>query len=199
MHNRLSFGAGPAIMRHLRLLSSALLLGASVVLGAAPACAASTVVVSPGAIPQDHRPKVFLAGSIDMGKAADWQNALIAALDGTDAVILNPRRADWNRAWKPELADAHFAQQVNWELSALEQADIIVMYLAPGSQSPVSLLELGLHARSGKLIVLCPEGYWRKGNVDAVAARYPVAQVATMDALVDAVRHRLQDRRASPR
>lgn len=186
-------------MRHLRLLSSALLLGASVVLGAAPACAASTVVVSPGAIPQDHRPKVFLAGSIDMGKAADWQNALIAALDGTDAVILNPRRADWNRAWKPELADAHFAQQVNWELSALEQADIIVMYLAPGSQSPVSLLELGLHARSGKLIVLCPEGYWRKGNVDAVAARYPVAQVATMDALVDAVRHRLQDRRASPR
>ena len=110
-----------------------------------------------------------------------------------------PHPEQFDAVGKPELGDAHFAQQVNWELSALEQADIIVMYLAPGSQSPVSLLELGLHARSGKLIVLCPEGYWRKGNVDAVAARYPVAQVATMDALVDAVRHRLQDRRASPR
>lgn len=185
-------------MRHLHLLSLYLLLGVALLSGTAPACAAPTVVVSPGAIPRDHRPKVFLAGSIDMGKAADWQKSLIEALDGTDAVILNPRRTDWNPAWKPELADAHFAQQVNWELSALEQADVIVMYLAPGSQSPVSLLELGLHARSGKLIVLCPDGYWRKGNVDAVAARYPVAQVNTMDALIDAVRHRLQTRAASP-
>jgi hypothetical protein len=45
------------------------------------------------------------------------------------------------------------------------------MYLAPGTQSPVSLLELGLCARSGKLKVGCPEGFWRRGNVK-VASRW---------------------------
>src|SRR3546814_4292495 len=56
--------------------------------------------------------------------------------------------------------------------AALESAAIIVMLLAPGSQSPISLLETGLHARGGKLILLCPEGFWRKGNVDITAERY---------------------------
>src|SRR3546814_14893140 len=63
--------------------------------------------------------------------------------------------------------------------AALESADIIVMLLAPGSQSPISLLEKGLHARGGKLILLCPEGFWRKGNVDITAERYGIEQVAT--------------------
>src|SRR3546814_5771597 len=61
--------------------------------------------------------------------------------------------------------------------AALESADIIVMLLAPGSQSPISLLETGLHARGGKLILLCPEGFWRKGNVDITADRYGIEQV----------------------
>ncbi len=154
----------------------------------------STVVVSPQAIPHDARPRIFLAGSIDMGKASDWQQQVIAALGSSDVVILNPRRADWNRAWKAELSDPHFAEQVNWELSALDQADVIVMYLAPGSQSPVSLLELGLHARAGKLIVLCPDGFWRKGNVDATAERYSIERATSMDDLIQRVLHRLGER-----
>lgn len=76
-------------------------------------------------------------------------------------------------------------------MGALESADIIVMYFAPGSQSPVSLLEMGLHARGGKLILLCPEGFWRKGNVDITAERYGVEQVATMDELAQVVRRRV--------
>src|SRR3546814_8063343 len=54
--------------------------------------------------------------------------------------------------------------------------------------SPISLLETGLHARGGKLILLCPEGFWRKGNVDITAERYGIEQVATMDELAAAVR-----------
>ena len=79
---------------------------------------------------------------------------------------------------------------------ALEAADVVVMYLAPNSQSPVSLMELGLHARSGKLIVLCPEGFWRKGNVDLTAAFYGVEQVSSMDELEAVVRRRVAARRA---
>lgn len=150
-----------------------------------------TVVVSSQAIAPDARPTLFLAGSIDMGKAGDWQRQVIAGLSSSDVVILNPRRTDWNSAWKPELADAHFAEQVNWELAALDRADVIAMYLAPGSQSPVSLLELGLHARSDKLIVFCPEGFWRKGNVDATVARYGIEQADSMEDFIARIRRRL--------
>ncbi|QDK32045.1 hypothetical protein DM450_04440 [Sphingomonas sp. IC081] len=150
------------------------------------------IVTSPQPLSAAHDvPRVFLGGSIDMGSATDWQADLIAALSGENVVILNPRRPDWNPAWKPEASEPEFRRQVEWELAALESADVIVMYLAPGTQSPVSLLELGLHARGGKLIVLCPEGFWRKGNVDITAARYGVTQVATIDELLKAVRQRV--------
>lgn len=172
--------------------SAPLLALAALLASAAPAMASSMIVTSPQALPAAHDvPRVFLGGSIDMGSATDWQADLIAALSGENVVILNPRRPDWNPAWKPEASEPEFRRQVEWELAALESADVIVMYLAPGTQSPVSLLELGLHARGGKLIVLCPEGFWRKGNVDITAARYGVTQVATIDELLKAVRQRV--------
>ncbi|WP_206238266.1 nucleoside 2-deoxyribosyltransferase domain-containing protein [Novosphingobium terrae] len=152
----------------------------------------SIVITSPEPLPAaHHRLRVFLGGSIDMGHAPDWQKDMIAALAQDDVEILNPRRPDWNPAWRPEANEPEFRKQVEWELSALESADVIVLYLAPGSQSPISLLEMGLHARSGKLIVLCPQGFWRKGNVDITAERYGVQQVADLPALTRAVKEKL--------
>lgn len=55
------------------------------------------------------------------------------------------------------------------------------MYFDPKTKSPISLLELGLFARTGKLIVVCPKGFWRKGNVDIVCKRYEVKQVETIE------------------
>jgi hypothetical protein len=55
----------------------------------------------------------------------------------------------------------------------------------PNTKSPVSLLELGLHAKERKLIVYCPEGFWRKGNVDIVCEAYKVKQVKTFEELLD--------------
>ena len=159
---------------------------------ALPVQAAPHTVTSPQKLPADHaRPRIFLGGSIDMGRAADWQTELVKSLGDLDVVFLNPRRPDWNPAWKPDASEPEFRRQVEWELTALESADIIVMYFVPGSQSPVSLLETGLHARGGKLILLCPEGFWRKGNVDITAERYGVEQVATMDELAAAVQRRV--------
>lgn len=152
------------------------------------------LVTSPQPLPIDNqRPRVFLGGSIDMGGAPDWQAAMTAALSDMDVVILNPRRPDWNPAWRPDADEPEFRRQVEWELNALEASDVIVMYFAPGTQSPVSLLEMGLHARGGKLIVLAPDGFWRKGNVDITAAAYGVRQVKTMDELTVAVRDALVD------
>lgn len=166
-------------------------LALALLMVAAPAHAASGTVTSPQALPAEHKqPRIFLGGSIDMGRATDWQAELVKSLADLDVLFLNPRRPDWNPAWQPVADEPEFRRQVEWELAALESADIIVMYFAPGSQSPVSLLEMGLHARGGKLILLCPEGFWRKGNVDITAERYGVEQVATMDELAAAVRRR---------
>src|SRR6516162_1245819 len=131
--------------------------------------------------------RVFLAGSIEMGKAEQWQERIVAALSaaGTgDLVILNPRRDDWDDSWEQRADDPKFAEQVNWELDMLDAADTVVMYLAPGSTSPISLLELGLCAHSGKLKVCCPDGFWRSGNVEIVCMRHRILLFETLDDLI---------------
>lgn len=160
----------------------------------------SQLVRSPQPVPADDRLKVFLAGSIDMGGTTDWQAQLARELADEGVVLLNPRREDWNPAWKPVAEEPEFRRQVEWELTALQRADVIAMYLAPGSQAPVSLLELGLHASSGKVLLACPDGFWRKGNVDIVAQRYGIPSYDSLPALAQAVRARLAElRRARTR
>jgi hypothetical protein len=152
-----------------------------------------SVLTAPSALPEGRSsPKVYLGGSIDLGAAPNWQADVIAALEGEDVIVLNPRRPDWNPDWAPEASEPHFRQQVEWELAALEGADVIILHLAAETKSPISLLELGLHASSGKLLVHCAEGYWRKGNVDITADRYGVERVDTIGELIAAVRRRIQ-------
>ncbi len=123
------------------------------------------------------KPSIFLGGTIDMGNSVDWQQDTIQQITRVRPLvynIFNPRRKDWDSSWEQKFENPQFYQQVNWELNALEQADIILIYFKAGSQSPISLLELGLYARSGKLSVVCEEGFWRKGNVDIVCDRYAI-------------------------
>lgn len=134
---------------------------------------------------------VFLAGSIEMGEAEDWQARVSRELDADELVILNPRRDEWDATWEQSIDNPLFREQVEWELTALELSTMIVMYFAPGSKSPITLLELGLFASTGKLVVCCPDGFWRKGNVDIVCGRYNVPQVAAIDELTAEIRSRL--------
>jgi hypothetical protein len=140
--------------------------------------------------PPDGRPRIFLAGSIDGGQAPDWQAAVSAALADCDVTILNPRRAIWHAKAQSDAADPVFRHQVEWELAGLEQADTIAMYLAPSSLAPISLLELGLHAGSNKLILCCEDGFWRKGNVEIVAQRWNIDCVRDLAALKQTLRAR---------
>lgn len=129
--------------------------------------------------------KIFLGGSIEMGKAIDWQKELIERLRDEPITFLNPRRSDWDSSWTQEITNPQFKEQVDWELNGLETADIIVMVFDPNTKSPISLLELGLHASSKKMVVICPEGFWRKGNVDIVCEKYNIKQVNDIDELVE--------------
>ncbi len=134
------------------------------------------IIKPPASIAKARGFKVFLAGSIEMGKAENWQAQVTEILLslGKDVTIYNPRRDDWDSSWEQKIENDNFYEQVRWELQSLEDADLIAMYYDPNTTSPISLLELGLYARSGKLIVCCPEGFYRKGNVDIVCEKYNI-------------------------
>lgn len=134
---------------------------------------------------------VFLAGSIEMGRAERWQAAVEQALADLPVAVLNPRRDEWDATWEQSLGNPQFRGQVEWELEAQERASLIAMYFAPATQAPITLLELGLFARSGRLLVCCPAGYWRRGNVEVVCARYGVPLFAELPLLVQAVCERV--------
>jgi hypothetical protein len=141
--------------------------------------------------PDEPGPTVFLAGSIEMGQAEDWQSNVELALADLDVVLLNPRRDEWDATWTQAIGNAQFREQVEWELTGLERASVVAMYFAPSTKAPITLLELGLTACSGKLIVCCPDGYWRKGNVEVVCCRYGVPMVATLPDLASEIRRRI--------
>jgi len=137
---------------------------------------------------------IFLAGSIDMGETEDWQEKLWQELkDDYDVTIYNPRRNDWDSSWKQDIDNPEFNEQVNWELNHQKNADIIAMYFAPESKAPISLLELGLFADTGKMIVCCPEGFYRKGNVDIVCKKYGVEEVDNWGDFVKGIKNKLSN------
>lgn len=128
--------------------------------------------------PKDFRRILFLAGSIEMGVAENWQDKVVKAFSDEDSknslCILNPRRDSWNSSWIQSISNPEFKAQVEWELKGLEMATHILFYFDPITKSPISLLELGLHAMSGKCCVICPDGFYRKGNVDILCERYNI-------------------------
>lgn len=134
------------------------------------------VIEAPGvyrSLPIDDRKIIFLAGSIEMGKAENWQQEIIEALSISTlnedrTIILNPRRKDWDSSWKQSISNTNFREQVEWELCGIEDANLVIFYFDPNTQSSITLMELGtiVNSNTTKAIVCCPNGYWRKGNVE---------------------------------
>lgn len=132
---------------------------------------------------------VFLAGSIEMGEAELWQDKVVTALADTDTIVLNPRRDDFDPTWTQGWENPNFVEQVNWEMDALEVADVIVFYFDPNTKSPITLMELGLYAKKGNVIVCCPNGFWRKGNVDILCKRYKLPTADSLEMMTKMLRY----------
>jgi len=140
---------------------------------------ATVKVIKPGGLdfaPLANSVKVFLAGSIEMGKAIDWQTAVSDKLNSLSSLggfitIFNPRRDSWDLSWEQAENNPEFRNQVNWELNKLEDSHIIFLNFVEDTMSPISLLELGHFASSGKLIVCAPKEFYRRGNVEIVCSR----------------------------
>lgn len=137
--------------------------------------------IAPEKIIPSNLPKVFLAGSIEQGTAELWQEYVVNLLGDNEIVVFNPRRKVWDATLSQDIQNDIFREQVEWELDALDTANYILFYFDPNTKSPITLLELGLHAHSNKCIVVCPEPFWRKGNVDIVCNRYNILQYDTLD------------------
>mgnify|MGYP000895440892 FL=1 len=125
--------------------------------------------------------KVFLAGTIDMGSSVDWQKGLVQFFETKNGkwILFNPRQDKWDGTKKGEMD-----YQVNWELSHLEESSFIIMNILGTSKSPVSLLELGLFARSGKMAVVCDSTFYRYDNVRITCKKYGIHLYPTLDALL---------------
>lgn len=144
--------------------------------------------------------RIFLAGSIEGDIAAPWQDKFINELNEQgyeQLTVMNPRRDEWDNSWKQDIRDKNFRGQVDWELDHLDQANIIPMYFDPNTKSPISMMELGLYADErdiqdrSRLVVCCPEGFWRKGNVEIVCYRKDIDLYDNWDSWMQAIYRRI--------
>ena len=149
--------------------------------GSRPAASLPLIVLHPHEEePADLRSYtgVFLAGTIDMGNSVDWQREAAETFARREGnyILYNPRQDEWH----PE-REGEMDYQVNWELEHLEKADWILMYFLPESLSPITLLEFGLYARSGKLVVVCPPEFYRYDNIRISCRRYSVPLFSSLE------------------
>ncbi len=138
--------------------------------------------------------RIFMAGSIEMGVAENWQTKFAGALEPFSYTLMNPRRDDWDASWEQSIDNPQFAEQVNWELDHITNSDFVAFYFDPNTKSPITLMELGYVAGLPKsrgwymkrqAIVCCPPGFWRKGNVDIICQRAGITVVETLEELIE--------------
>lgn len=149
------------------------------------------IYVAPEITTDDGNPSVFLAGSIEMGTAHRWQDDFIKEFQNESITFFNPYRNDFDASQEQKASNPYFRQQVEWELEHLEKSNIIVLYFDPKTKSPISLLEMGLFHKK-KMIVCCPQGFWRKGNVDIVCERYGIELIESLPELVKSLKNTLR-------
>lgn len=141
------------------------------------------VIITPETENQESKNKsVFLAGTIDNGNSLNWQDKTIIELInlGFDCDIYNPRREHWNSNCSID----DLVNQIKWEQDHLDKADIIIMVLQDNSKSPISLLELGLYAKSKKIIVFCTPNFYRWHNVKLTCDKYKIELIQDLNPLI---------------
>ncbi|OAA51557.1 hypothetical protein NOR_00150 [Metarhizium rileyi] len=153
----------------------------------------ATVIQAPDRPNDMTKPLVFLAGTTTPTPEGDWRQNLIDRLSHCAATFLNPCNRNWDSTWTEDSSDARWVEQIKWELDLLEGADVVVVMFHESTLAPISMLELGIHIRSGKVIVCAMPGYAKRGNVEAVCARYAGEFVTSEEELARVLEKRLRD------
>lgn len=133
--------------------------------------------------PKEDTFTVFLAGTIDNDKGSvDWRHKLCKKIEkfsdnGTPLTIFNPRRDSFPKDNKSN----EVRKQIRWEHRHLDDVDLIVMNVLENSLSPISLMEMGMYADSGKMVVFCKSGYYQYDNVLMLCRKYRIPLYDTND------------------
>jgi hypothetical protein len=155
---------------------------------------AATEVKAPGKYDNIAKYSIFLAGAIDQGAAEDWQMKVARSLDDLDVLILNPRRDDWDSSWEQTADNPEFRQQVEWELDAQENADMIIFVFTAESKAPITFLEFGLFGPRKDAMVCAEEGFYRTGNLDIVCQRFNIPIYHNLDEMIVDLHAALEDK-----
>ncbi|MEP2240010.1 MAG: nucleoside 2-deoxyribosyltransferase domain-containing protein [Maribacter sp.] len=116
-------------------------------------------------INNSNQRSIFLAGSMDHKQEGSWRTKVIAEFGAHD--IFDPTHVHHNN-----LNDEQMKRHVQWELDALQLADMILLNFLPIALSPISLVELGMYVRSNKLIVICPKAFYKSNYVNTLCKKY---------------------------
>lgn len=115
---------------------------------------------------QTAKKLMFLAGSIDLQLSGNWRksiaNKLCDQFDFFDPTAIHHET----------LTASQWKQHIKWELEAMEKVDVILMNFLPSAKSPISLVELGLNTRGKKLVVICPNEFYKKQYINALCEHY---------------------------
>ncbi|CAM1343711.1 nucleoside 2-deoxyribosyltransferase domain-containing protein [Tenacibaculum amylolyticum] len=117
----------------------------------------------------------FLAGSMNLQKEVSWRDKIMKEISG-NVLFLDPTNKNHD-----SLSDKEMKAHIEWELEAMELADTIILNFLPNAMSPISLVELGLHAKSGKLIVVCPDEFYKSRYVHILCKKYKIPIYKTFE------------------
>ena len=150
-------------------------------------------IQAPNPTPSEYKDNftLFLAGSIEMGTAEHWQKRVVEALkDCKRLTIYNPRRADWDSSWVQSIDNPQFREQVEWELDHLGKSNLVIFYFDPSTKSPITLMELGMMSNpwSPLTLVVCPKGFWRRGNVEIFCNREGIEFFETLEDAIEKIK-----------
>ena len=120
---------------------------------------------------QLNMPKIFLAGDID--KNNNWREKIEIALRNTTnpVAIFNPQLPSGDHPKSNE----NLINQINWELTAQERADMVLFNFYDKNKTPASMVELGLFVN--KAFIICSNDYYNKTFIDVIAKRYGLSVV----------------------
>ncbi len=109
---------------------------------------------------------LFLAGSIDLELPGDWRKSVTEKLS-LKFNFFNPTTINHK-----SLTEKEWETHIEWELKAMERSDVILMKFLEEAKSPISLVELGLNTLNKKLVVVCPEKFYKRQYIASLCKYY---------------------------
>jgi len=114
----------------------------------------------------DDKMLLFLAGSIDLELPGNWRKSVTSALEDYFN-FFDPTTLKYN-----SMKDAEWEEHIKWELEAMKSSDLVLINFLENSASPISLVELGLNTMNNKLIVVCPDNFYKRKYIQVLCEYY---------------------------